>query len=42
MHDIKKNTLEALPEIIVYAKSLGYTFAALDENSPTEHFKIAN
>lgn len=42
MHDIKKNTLEALPQIIEYAQMCGYKFSALDENSPTEHFKIAN
>jgi len=42
MHDIKKNTLEALPEIIEYALSLGYEFKSLDENSPEIHFRIAN
>jgi len=42
MHDIKKNTLKALPEIIEYAKTLGYEFNYLDENSPTAHFKIVN
>ncbi|MBE6156927.1 MAG: DUF5011 domain-containing protein [Firmicutes bacterium] len=42
LHDIKKNTLEALPEIIQYAQDLGYDFAALDENSPVVHFKIVN
>jgi len=42
MHDIKKNTLVALPEIIEYAKFQGYEFATLTEESPTEHFKIVN
>ncbi len=42
MHDIKKNTLEALPEIITYAKEKGYIFKALDENVQAPHFKIAN
>lgn len=42
MHDIKKNTLEALPEIIEYAKYNGYDFDVLTESSPTEHLKIAN
>lgn len=42
MHDIKKNTLEALPEIIEYALERGYKFSSLNEESPTMHFKIAN
>ncbi len=42
MHDIKKSTLEALPDIIEFAKARGYQFSVLTENSPTEHFKIAN
>jgi len=42
MHDIKKSTLEALPNIIEFAQARGYKFSALTENSPTEHFKIAN
>ena len=42
MHDIKKNTLEALPQVIEYAKQNGYSFAALDESVPPHHFKIAN
>lgn len=42
MHDIKKNTLEALPEIIEITKKYGYKFSKLDENSPTEHLKIVN
>ena len=42
MHDIKKSTLEALPEVIEYGLSLGYRFAVLDENVNPQHFKIAN
>lgn len=39
MHDIKKNTLEALPEIIKYAKSKGYVFKAIDDNTSKKQFK---
>ncbi len=42
MHDIKKNTIEALPEIIKYAKEKGYTFKSLNVDVPPVHFKIAN
>ncbi len=42
MHDIKENTKKALPEVIEYAKSRGYVFKAIDENTPVKHFKIAN
>lgn len=42
MHDIKKNTLEALPEIIEYAQKKGYQFATITETTPVAHFKIAN
>lgn len=42
MHDIKKNTIDALPTIIEYAISNGYTFDILNEKAPIEHFKIAN
>ncbi len=42
MHDIKKNTLLALPEIIEYAQKQGYIFKTLDADSPVTHFKIAN
>ena len=36
MHDFgaNKKGLEALPEIIAYAKKNGYTFAAIDDNTP--------
>lgn len=42
MHDIKKNTLAALPSVISYLKGRGYKFKAIDENTPIKHFKIAN
>lgn len=42
MHDIKKNTIKALPEIIEYAKSIGYEFAAIDETTPIIHSTIRN
>jgi peptidoglycan/xylan/chitin deacetylase (PgdA/CDA1 family) len=42
MHDIRKNTIEALPTIIEYAKSKGYKFAPLDENVNPAHLHIAN
>ncbi len=42
LHDIKQNTLKALPEIIDYGLSRGYTFKSIDENTPVKHFKIAN
>ena len=42
MHDIKKNTLEALPEIIKFAKTMGYSFAAIDETVTPYHLKIVN
>ncbi len=42
MHDIKKNTLLALPSIISYLKNNNYTFRAIDDFTPVKHFKIAN
>ncbi len=42
MHDLKKSSLEALPEIIEYALKQGYEFKKIDENTPIAHFKIAN
>lgn len=42
MHDIKKNTIKALPQIIEYAKSIGYEFSAIDENTPVIHSTIRN
>lgn len=42
MHDIKKNTIEALPTIIEYAKSIGYNFKPITEETPIVHSRIAN
>ena len=42
MHDIKRNTVNAIPQIIEYGLKNGYVFKALDENSPKVQFKPAN
>lgn len=42
MHDIKKNTIDALPTIIEYIKARGYKFSVLEEDSFSYHLKIAN
>ena len=42
MHDLKKSSLDALPEIINYALEKGYEFKKIDKNTPIKHFKIAN
>ena len=42
MHDIKKNTLDALPYIIEYATKLGYTFDKITENTTPVHLKVVN
>lgn len=44
MHDAyaKKYTVEALPEMIEKLKAAGYTFKALDQNSPGFHHGINN
>lgn len=42
MHDIKGTTAEALDGILSTFKRRGYSFATLDENSPTTHHRIAN
>lgn len=42
MHDIKKNTLLALPSVIEYGLQKGYEFKAINEDTPEFHFKIAN
>ena len=34
MHDIKSQTVNAVPKIIEYSLSQGYTFAVIDENTP--------
>ena len=41
-HDIRKNTLEALPEIIETAKTFGYEFAAISESTRAPHFEVSN
>lgn len=42
LHDIKSNTIKAMPEIIKYALSNGYSFDVLTETTPVAHFEIAN
>lgn len=44
MHDAgdKRTTVEALPEVIAYYKAAGCSFAAIDENTPPIHQKVAN
>jgi len=39
MHDIKENTLAALPSVIDYCLSNGYTFKVIDENTIPKQFK---
>ena len=39
MHDIKSFTANALDEMISYAKSRGYTFKPIDENTEPIHYK---
>ena len=41
-HDTKKFSVEAVEEIIKWGLENGYTFSALDINSPTSHHKINN
>ncbi len=38
MHDIKKNTMEALPSVIDYLKEHNYTFKKIDETTPVKQF----
>lgn len=42
MHDIKYNTMMALPGILDYALANGYTFEGLTTSSRTVHFKVNN
>lgn len=44
MHDSgdKKNTVAALPQIIAYYKSMGYSFGTLNKDVPPAHQKVAN
>ncbi len=38
MHDIKKNTMEALSSVIEYLKAHNYTFKKIDETTPVRQF----
>ena len=38
MHDIKKNTMEALPSVIEYLKAHNYTFKQIDDTTPVKQF----
>ena len=40
MHDIKKTTANALDSILATLTAKGYTFATLNESSPTSHHSI--
>lgn len=42
MHDIKKNTIDTIEDIIIYALENGYTFDTLNVSSPTVHHHINN
>ncbi len=42
MHDIKYNTMIALPDILNYALANGYTFEGLTTSSRTVHFRVNN
>lgn len=42
MHDIKYNTMVALPSILDYALANGYTFEGLTSSSRTVHFRVNN
>ncbi len=42
MHDIKKNTLTALPTIIENLKNKGYVFKKIDETTPRKQFAPLN
>jgi len=42
LHDIKAETIKAVPEIIEYCLEQGYTLAGLDETSPNRQFAVKN
>ena len=42
LHDIKFETVKAMPRLIEYCLKQGYTFASLDENSPNRQFEAKN
>jgi peptidoglycan/xylan/chitin deacetylase (PgdA/CDA1 family) len=41
-HDIKKYSVEAVEEIIIWGLENGYRFLALDPTSPNAHHKVRN
>ncbi len=42
MHDIKRNTIDVIEDIIKYGLENGYTFKTLTISSPTVHHHINN
>ena len=42
MHDVKSFTIDAVERIIQWGLQNGYTFAAIDENTPVTHHTIKN
>ena len=42
MHEIKRNTIDVIEDIIVYGLNNGYTFDTLNVSSPTVHHHINN
>lgn len=42
LHDIKRYTVEAVEDIIIWGLEHGYVFRALTESSPTCHHTVAN
>ena len=42
MHDIKRNTIDVIEDIIVYGLNNGFTFDTLNVSSPTVHHHINN
>ena len=42
MHDVKSFTIDAVERIIQWGLQNGYTFAAMDENTPVTHHTIKN
>ncbi len=42
LHDTHNHTVNALKDIITYAKNNGYTFLIIDENSPAIHHPVHN
>lgn len=42
MHDVKRETVDAIEDIIVWGLENGYTFLPLDMTSPTAHHRVFN